>query len=173
MSKTLDLGSGRTPKNPFGADDVYGVDVTEFGVANVKVADLAIDPIPFAGNTFEFVTGFDFLEHIPRVLYLGRHRRQPFIDVMNEVWRVLRPDGIALFATPALPHAETFQDPQHVNYITERTILYFCRPNSATGMASALEFGRQYGFKGTFELIEQGWRKEVPYHLIWKLKAIK
>lgn len=178
MTKTLDLGCGPNPKNHFRADEVFGVDILDFGNENIRIADLAIDAIPFEDNTFDFVTGYDFLEHIPRILYLGRERKQPFIDVMSEVWRVLKPGGQTFFATPAFPHPAAFQDPQHVNIITESSILYFSAPHY-------LELCQAYGFKGKFEVIQHVWADKpvrvceasyyhvVPYHLIWHLRAIK
>ena len=80
------------------ATEVFGVDINNYNNPNIKIADLAIESIPFEDNLFDFVTGFDFLEHIPRVLYLGMERRQPFIDVMSEIWRVLKPGGQTFFA---------------------------------------------------------------------------
>ena len=178
LTKTLDLGCGPDPRNVFFAQDVFGVDIISFGNPNIRVADLAIEAIPFEDNFFDYVTGFDFLEHIPRVLYLERERRQPFIDLMSEVWRVLKPGGQTFFATPAFPCPEAFQDPQHVNIITENTILYFSEP-------VWLELCQAYGFKGKFEVIQHKWAtgrleicdgsyyQGVPYHLVWHLKAVK
>ena len=178
MTKTLDLGCGPNPKNPFLATKVFGVDINNFNNLNIKIADLAIESIPFEDNFFDFVTGFDFLEHIPRVLYLGRERRQPFIDIMSEIWRVLKPGGQTFLGTPAFPHHEAFQDPQHVNIITENSVLYFSAPGY-------LELCHAYGFTGRFEVIKQTWADQpyeicegssyhvVPYHLIWHLRAVK
>jgi len=177
MTKTLDLGCGPNPQNLFLATEVLGVDLNNFNNPNIKIADLAIEPIPFEDNLFDFVTGFDFLEHIPRVLYLGKERRQPFIDIMSEVWRVLRPGGETFFATPAFPHPEAFQDPQHVNILTTETIQYFAGYH--------LSLTKSYGFKGNFEIVQHLWASEpimitegswyeiYPFHLIWHLKAIK
>ena len=176
MTKTLDLGCGPNPKNPYNASDIYGIDIVDFGNPNIKVADLIIDPIPFEDNTFDYVTGFDFLEHVPRILYDNRRRTQPFIDVMSEVWRILKPNGMAYFHTPAYPHPQAFQDPQHVNYITEHTVPYFCNyfHDEKTNCAwSGLELGRMYGFKGEYELISQRWSDQDQHHLIWELKAVK
>ena len=173
-TKTLDLGCGTQPRNPFNAQELYGVDIVDVGNPNVRVADLAIDPIPFEDNTFDFVTGFDFLEHMPRVLYLGRERRQPFIDIMSEVWRVLKPGGQALFATPAHPHSEVmFQDPQHVNFISTNSLQYFCSPSDHTNGWSSLALCQQYGFKGEFKALSQYWDQQVPYWLMWHIEAVK
>ena len=70
---------------------------------------------------------------------------------MNEIYRVLKPGGIFLHVTPAFPSPEAFQDPTHVNIITENTFpCYFCNPNP-----DAKNLG--YGFTGDFELIDQRW----------------
>ena len=148
MTKALDLGCGTQPKNPFGADEVFGVDVRDIG--NIRRADLVVEPIPFGDAEFEFVTAHDFLEHVPRLIY-APSRRYPFVELMNEIWRVLKPGGQFLSVTPAFPHAAAFQDPTHVNIITEQTFpLYFDNTNCWAAM---------YGFTGKFRVKEQGWRE--------------
>jgi hypothetical protein len=56
MTKSLDLGCGSFPKNPFNADQLFGVDVRDDLEANVKSADLVIDPIPYEDESFEYLT---------------------------------------------------------------------------------------------------------------------
>jgi SAM-dependent methyltransferase len=149
----LDLGCGEKPKNFFQASNVYGIDLCDDLANNVVKADLVISEIPFADESFNFVTAHDFIEHIPRVIYTPE-RRTPFIELMNEIWRVLRPGGKFLSQTPAFPQAAAFVDPTHVNIITEQTFaLYFCGNVWARG----------YGFKGRFGLVAQQWRET---HLI-------
>ena len=172
-TKTLDLGCGPNPRNPYNFDEIYGIDIINFGNENIRVADLCIDPIPFEDNTFDAVTGYDFLEHLPRILYVGRDRKQPFIDVMSETWRVLKPGGKAYFVTPAYPNQEAFCDPQHVNYISTYTLQYFCIPSEATWGWSQLGGGQAYGFKGSFKALKHDWSQDNPFHLIWELEAIK
>ena len=154
LTKTLDLGCGPNPRNVFFAQDVFGVDIISFGNPNIRVADLAIEAIPFEDNFFDYVTGFDFLEHIPRVLYLERERRQPFIDLMSEVWRVLKPGGQTFFATPAFPCPEAFQDPQHV-------------------FKGKFEVIQHKWATGRLEICDGSYYQGVPYHLVWHLKAVK
>jgi SAM-dependent methyltransferase len=167
MTKSLDLGCGENIRNEFNADELYGVDISGNETNNIKIADLAIDPIPFEDNYFDFVTAFDFLEHIPRVLYLERKLKNPFIEVMNEIHRVLKPGGVFLGATPAFPYPQTYQDPTHVNVITDYTVQYFVENGQS------LKLGRQYGFKGKFELMGQGWHPTINYWLMWQLRSIK
>ena len=103
-TKVLDLGCGTKPRNDFNADEMYGVDIVDHGMPNVKVADLAIEPIPFEDNMFDIVTGYDFLEHIPVLIYNNGIRKYSFIDLMSEIWRVLKPGVRGYFCTPAYPH---------------------------------------------------------------------
>jgi SAM-dependent methyltransferase len=149
MTRSLDLGCGPQPRNLFNADEVFGVDVQDIPEANVKRADLVVEPIPYESDSFEFVTAHDFLEHIPPLVYAPA-RRNAFIELMNEVYRVLKMDGTFLSFTPAYPHVELFRDPTHVNFITEQTFpLYFDHEN---------RWGRTYGFNGAFKIVTQEWR---------------
>ena len=149
MSKSLDIGCGDIPRNPFHADEIFGVDVRDNLEGNVKCADLAIDRIPFADDYFDYVTAHDFLEHIPRVIYtdcgssMRPVRRNPFVELMNEIYRVLKPGGIFLSITPAYPHGVAFRDPTHVNFITEETFPMYYRWASI------------YGFSGAFHITSQ------------------
>lgn len=148
---TLDLGCGGNPKNPYQAREVWGIDFNSDPDKNIKGADLAIDPIPFPDNYFNFVTAYDLIEHIPRVLYVPT-RRNPFIELMSEIFRVLKPDGFFYSHTPAFPHAAAFMDPTHVNIITEGTFGLYFGDTSATS-----PWGVIYGFKGQFKLVEERW----------------
>lgn len=146
---TLDLGCGAKPKNPFQANHVCGVDIrtSNTKAGEIRCADLAVEPIPWANEEFNYITAFDFLEHIPRIIY-APSRRFAFVELMNEIWRCLKRDGLLLSRTPAYPHPEAFQDPTHVNIITEKTFThYFSGPCWA----------KTYGFKGLFETKSQKW----------------
>lgn len=157
-TKSLDLGCGPKPKNPYNATEVYGIDVRDDADAQVVRADLVVEPIPFPDNSFDFVTAHDFLEHIPRLIY-APHRRNAFVEVMNEIHRVLKPNGILMSFTPAFPHGPTFRDPTHVNFITEETFpLYFDNTH---------RWASSYGFKGAFDVLSQEWR---GVHLLSQLR---
>lgn len=146
MSTSLDLGCGSKPKNFFNADVTFGIDVRDDLELNIVKADLVIEKIPFNDNTFDFVTAHDFIEHIPRLIY-APERRLPFVELMNEVWRVLKVGGKFLTQTPCYPHPAAFWDPTHVNFITEQTFpLYFDDSNKWASI---------YGFKGQFRIEQQ------------------
>ena len=156
-SKTLslDLGCGRNPRNPFQATKSLGVDIRGDLEGDISQADLSIESIPFSDNTFDFCTAFDFLEHIPKSSYPQGKQRFAFLELMNEIYRVLKPGGMFLHSTPAFPSKQAFQDPTHVNIITEDTMpKYFCEPKNWAKYIG-------YGFNGNFELIEQRWVRHI------------
>ncbi len=146
---SLDLGCGPNPRNIFNANVTYGIDVRTDLDKNVIKADLVLEKIPFNDCFFDFVTAHDFIEHIPRVIYYPE-RRNSFVELMSEIWRVLKPDGKFYSSTPAFPHAAAFWDPTHVNFITEQTFpLYFDDVNN---------WAKGYGFNGAFKVLSQTWQ---------------
>lgn len=142
----LDLGCGSIPRNPYARGALCGVDIcaAEPGAEHEhRIANLVTEPIPYASGSFGSVSAYDFLEHVPRIFPDGRGgTRFPFIALMDEIWRVLAPDGRLYALTPAFPHPDAFVDPTHVNIITDQTHGYFCGDPPP---------GRMYGFSGGFE----------------------
>lgn len=149
-SSTLDLGCGSVIRNPFAASHLFGVDIIASGSCdNIRHADLSFSSIPFSDSLFNYCTAFDFIEHIPRLAYPNGIVRYSFIELMNEVHRVLVPGGYFFYKVPVYPSKELFMDPTHVNYVTEDTYpYYFCKP-----YLYAKTIG--YGFSGEFTLIGQ------------------
>jgi SAM-dependent methyltransferase len=145
-TSTLDLGCGSNPQNPFRAEQVYGIDIRDNPSKYIKCADLTVEAIPFEDNAFDFITAFDIIEHIPKVIYLPQ-RRFPFVELMNEIWRTLKPGGYFLSHTPVYPFSAIFGDPTHVSVLTHETFTgYFddVRRNA-----------EMYGFKGSFKVVSQ------------------
>ncbi len=184
----LDLGCGSKPRNPYRRAEIVGVDVAgEAAGIDIRRANVTIEPIPFPDGSFNSVSAYDFLEHVPRVLPTadGRGTRFPFVELMNEIWRVLVPGGLFYGQTPGFPHAMAFQEPTHVNIVTDKSHIYFTRPELRA---------RPYGFRGEFEIVrvlrvrpefeyepvEPGWyrrwlrrrrqRRGKASHLIWEFR---
>ena len=191
--KSLDLGCNDSPRNPYNFEELYGIDLNPIQSDHFiyTQANLALEPIPFGDNLFDCVSAFDFIEHIPRQLLsldTGRSRL-PLIELMNEIWRVLKPGGIFYAATPFYPSPAAFQDPTHVNFITSDTHNYFCGTSP---------YAKIYGFTGRFEILRAepvlfkttftAERTVAKYlyqlqkrvfnprrlsHFLWELKAVK
>ena len=159
-TRHLDLGCGPVPRNPYGADELHGLDIRvpeDVDPARFRQANLVLEPIPFADGHFDSLSAYDFIEHMPRLVVLpSGATRLPFIELMNEIWRVLKKPGGRLYAvTPAWPRAEAFVDPTHVNVITDRTHRYFTEPELGASI---------YGFSGRFRATRVQWiRKRVAY----------
>lgn len=148
-TRHLDLGCGTRPRNPYRRDELHGVDVDPAqgtGCEEIRRANLALEAIPYADDHFDSVSAYDFLEHVPRILPVQgmQETRFPFVELMNEIWRVLVPGGHFYAVTPAYPHPAAFQDPTHVNILTRDSHAYFTRP--------AL-LARMYGYVGDFSVI--------------------
>lgn len=144
-TKHLDIGCGANPRNPFHCDELYGVDIIEQQTNDFhyQQCNVIFQPLPFADSTFDSVSAYDFLEHVPRTTTIDNQGVFPFIHVMNEAYRVLKPGGTFYAITPGYPRVEAFVDPTHVNFITQKTHTYFTAPKYKA---------RMYGFNGKFQI---------------------
>jgi SAM-dependent methyltransferase len=95
-------------------------------------ADLYFDafemPLPLKDEEFDLVKAYDFLEHVPHVVF--DTKRQPlrgdgFIIMMEELWRILKPGGVLDARFPALHNVNNFIDPTHTRQIAEETFRYY------------------------------------------------
>lgn len=163
IDTALDLGSGPKPRNPYGAAMVFGLDIRSFDVSpNVKKCTLGIEDIPFKDDSFDAITAYDVLEHIPRVAKEADIVIFPFVSLMNEIWRVLKVGGLFYSETPCFPMKEAFQDPTHVNIMTEDTLrLYF----------GDKAWARIYGFVGSFSVAHEGWRGSHYFCILKKISV--
>lgn len=108
----LDIGCGDNKMDGHIGMDIFkapGVDV---------VHDMRKFPWPFEDNTFTLISASHVLEHIPREDLM-------FVKVMNECWRVLKPDGQMRIASPYGGSTLFWADPTHVNGMVPQTFHYF------------------------------------------------
>ena len=118
---SVDLGCGEQPKNPLNAKQVIGIDMQANEKRRIKKCHLGYEPLPFADNSIDCITAYDLIEHIPRFSIVDQQSKLPFIDLMNEIWRVLKKQGVFISHTPVYPFQGCFQDPTHNNFITYKT----------------------------------------------------
>lgn len=148
----LDIGSGVKPRNPFKAQNLYACDILEEEKIEIECTYIQFDitkGLPFKSNNFASVSAYDVLEHVPRWNFQNGASTFPFVNLMNEIFRVLKPGGYFYSVTPMYPNIAAFSDPTHVNYISIETVSYFGNSSHANGLG--------YGFDGAFEIIFANW----------------
>lgn len=92
---------------PAGADNI--------GEAWV-LADLFAPSWPFATSSVQGVNCSHFVEHVPDL-----------VAFMDELWRILEPDGRATITHPYQYSRGAWQDPTHVRALNENSWLYYSR----------------------------------------------
>jgi SAM-dependent methyltransferase len=108
QAKILELGCGRTKRpHAIGIDRIPlpGVDI---------VHDLNQVPYPFADNTFDEVYAIHVIEHMDSILL-----------VMEEIYRITRPNARVVIITPHHSDAISWQDPSHKWHLNSYSFSYF------------------------------------------------
>ena len=124
--KTINIGCGSKPMVGAINVDIYkgeGIDV----VCDVRQG------LPFETESIDKVNADYFLEQILE--------NEKFRFVMNEVWRVLKPEGLFEFKVSNAKYPTAFKDPFDCRYFTKETFDYF---NYGT---RRYDYYKGYGFK--------------------------
>ena len=108
----LDIGCGRA-RQP----DWVGMDIQDLPNVDI-VHDWNDIPWPLPDESCVRAMASHVIEHVPP-------HNNGFINFMNEVWRVLKPDGRFAISMPYATSPGMYQDPTHCNFCNERTWLYF------------------------------------------------
>lgn len=141
----LDIGGGAHPQKNFICLDIRPLETVDI------VWNLERFPWPLPDECCIRVMASHVVEHInpsfgdPRVYpliqlllkkkvitpkeakeYIGETEDVPrFIRFMNEVWRILKPDGQFMIAVPHGNSQGMLQDPTHINFCNPATFAYF------------------------------------------------
>jgi len=108
----LDIGCGAN-KQP----DFVGIDVRPLDGVDI-VQDLQIQPWPLPGASVIRAVSHHLVEHINPANF-------GFINFMDEVWRIMKPQGQFAISCPHGSSQGYIQDPTHINPINETTWAYF------------------------------------------------
>lgn len=151
----LDLGCG------FRKAGNIGIDATPQNTDADLICLLGFESLPFTDSAIDEVICRDFLEHLPKAVYLESKGRlhYPLMQLMDEVWRVLKPGGVFRSWTPMYPHPEVFQDPTHLSVWTIKSMDYFCGDYAVAR--------RIYGIQACFEKVNV---REDGFYLVAELR---
>lgn len=161
----LDVGGGANPQPGFVNIDyraLPGVDI---------VHNLEKTPWPLDDESVLVAVSSHVLEHIDP--HAG-----VFMGVMDEIWRILKPEGEFAFAVPYAGSPGFWQDPTHCNGITEATIYYF-DPLNESNLYSIYEpapwkiKSLVYTQHGNLECVLIKRADDVSYHADGKIKYAK
>jgi SAM-dependent methyltransferase len=148
----IDLGCGKNkPPGYIGVDreGLPGVDV---------VCDIGRESLPFDDDSVDVVRAHDFLEHI-----------EDRILIMNEIYRVLKPAGLADIKVPSTDGRGAFQDPTHVSFWNQNSFEYYL-------LAGATEVLDYYGIRCQFVAEELRTTRKDHHRACWviaRLRAVK
>jgi len=146
----LNLGSGFRPK-----DGYINIDVQKRCKPDI-LCDIA-GGLPFLRNEVDEIQAIDFLEHIP----LGKT-----IAVIEEIWRVLKHDGLFEHMTPSTDGRGAFQDPTHLSFWNINSFLYYMDD------AHRHLYGIEAKFRGTLQDVVTNAEMHIV-HTIGRLWAVK
>ena len=108
MKKILDLGCGNQKR-----EGAIGIDINPDTNADI-IHDLNTYPYPFEGSTFEIIYADNVIEHLDNV-----------VNVMEELHRISKPEGIIIIKVPYFRSRYAFIDPTHKHYFTVESFTYF------------------------------------------------
>jgi len=120
----LDLGGrlGSPQETPYGkytTVDLQDADI----IANLR------ETWPFPDNSVGVLRAFDVFEHLPDPIH-----------TMKEAYRVLAPNAYLLLQVPSTDGRGAFQDPTHVSFWNENSLLYYTNTNWAKYIDTPVRF---------------------------------
>lgn len=113
--KILDLGCG-TEKIKYPNAKIVGLDIVKYPNVDV-VHDLHDLPLPFKNEEFDIVHASHVLEHI--------EKNKTFFKLMNEIYRILKPNGIFLVRVPYWKSFIAYGNPEHTRFFSSMSFDYF------------------------------------------------
>lgn len=102
-----------------------GMDIQKLPGVDI-VHDVNVHPWPIEAESVDQAKAWHIVEHIPAVCVTERGTRFPFIEFMDECWRVLKVGARIDIECPRGTSETFLHDPTHCNHITEATWEYFC-----------------------------------------------
>jgi len=146
----IDLGCGSKKEPGF-----FGIDIKPFDCVDM-VADLSTG-IPLPDNYADYIKAYDFIEHI-----------QDKIKIMNEIWRVLKPGGVADIMVPSTDGRAAFQDPTHISFWNENSFHYYLNEDEDSVHT---KYSRSIGINTKFKVKELFTTELTQDRLCW-VKAV-
>jgi len=145
--KILDLGCGKNKYESLNEmDEVIGLDKIKITDADV-IHDLENLPLPFDDNEFDEIIASHVLEHLDN-----------FWEIMNELYRVLKPDNRLKIWVPYFSSHWTFA-PDHKHYFSGDKMAFAC----FTFASYFGGFREDYYTKARFNVEKMRLKFDIPF----------
>jgi ubiquinone/menaquinone biosynthesis C-methylase UbiE len=141
--RNVELGSGIERKSGY-----IGIDKEDYGQEYVRDVEKGL---PFDDNSVDNIFAQHLLEHIVDLQF-----------VMEEIWRVLKPNGILEVVVPHQDSPSALKDPTHIRLFNEYSFDYW--------VPGIVKF-RPKRVKSHFKILEKSF--DDMKHMYAKLQAIK
>ena len=114
----VDLACGDNKREGY-----IGVDIVETSSTDV-VHNLNVYPWPFEDGSVDEIFCSHYIEHIPHDVN-NSDNRDGLIQFMDELYRILKPEGKIEIVAPYYKNERAFGDPTHRRYIGDLSFLYW------------------------------------------------
>lgn len=151
--RQLLLGAGRHHEKRMGVDgdDQWGelttVDSDPSTGAHV-ICDLDVLPYPLPDDRYDEVHAYEVLEHLG-----SQGDWRFFFAQFDELWRILKPDGLLFATVPSAQSPWAWADPGHRRIITANTLQFLCRAWYPDALAKTMASDYRTAFKGDWEIV--------------------
>lgn len=153
----LDIGCGNAKQKGF-----VGIDIRPLPGVDI-VQDLEEFPWPLPDESVSFAMSSHVIEHI-------NPAKGIFLQFMNEVWRIMKPDCQFASVMPYAGSPGYWQDPTHINGCTPATFAYFDPLTTGSSLYYIYEPAPwkvvtcTYDVVGNLEIVLEKRRDDISYH---------
>jgi SAM-dependent methyltransferase len=137
----LNIGSGFTRKKGFtNVDRLPCIDDKGVQFTDV-ICDIGKERLPFENNSVNEIACYEVLEHLDDLIF-----------AMNEMWRVLKPEGILKGKVPREGGRGALADPTHKRVLTTDTFDYFTGVNRKDASRPSRPRNADYGIRPWYKI---------------------
>jgi len=151
----LILGAGSTKTKIFfkkGDDENYKEDTITLDINKDHNPDVVWDlnklPLPFKDNMFDEIHAYHVIEHLGT-----QGDYESFFNFFNEIYRIIKHDGLFFAVTPHWNNEWAFGDPGHTRIINHGTVIFLdqSKYEEQVGKTSMTDY--RFIYKGDFKII--------------------